>query len=1064
MALFTAIATAIGTAIGLAGTALTVFTAIGATVLSIGVSSLLIKRLTPNVDAGGPGGGRVQIPPATDNKIPVVYGSAYVGGPVIDAKISTDLRTMWYVVALAEHTDTTAGSGYTFDTNNIYYDGKRVQFASSTSPNVTGLINNTPGGTEIDTKVNGKIFIYLFTNGSSSGVNTSGQSAIQILQDSQIPVGQRWTSTDVMTNCCFAIVRVNYDDKAGTTNLGGLLCKITNSLDKPGSVIKDYLLNTRYGCAVPLSRIDTASLTALDTYSDQMIVYGPNPGDTQARYRINGPVSTGSPCLDNLNRLADSCDTWLQYSELTAQWSVVINKPYSGTLTNLFLVDSSNLVGGINIAPINLNETYNELEVAYPNQYIKDQTDYQVIELVDYEPGIMSPNEAINRLNVSYPYVNNSVQALYLGVRKLLQSREDLTITMRLDYSGIQVDAGDVIRVKHDGYGWDVLNSGEGKLFRVASVAEEKYQDGSLGVFISAFEYNGTIYDDRALLNFEPDPNTGLTDPNIIDQPDAPLVTVNDFNTLKQMFVYGNVPDVGLIRYLDFNYGFDSNVSNHFYYTTITNSNGAPLINSNSNANTYNTYLVQVSDIPINNGNGNIYWSVTAKNDQVGRTSNASTVVNWGGSNVSIANNNAYIFCNATSSGNLITTDPMPSSWFYTGSNALGVPVGNVFQGLLKSVPLQVKSGTGTFAANTYITNFISNTQFTVNNIPTVALSNACWGFSNVGGIYGNNVQSNTIASNNLVDSGVTAGTYTNSTITVNNKGIVTYAANGSGGNISVLDEGNLITNAVSSFNFQGSGVTVTSGGGNSVVVTVSGGNTSANVWTLEAYDSVEPGTSLTPFGNVANYVYRNQTLTYPGAIEMYWDSGNGNMRARSYTQTANDWYPWYQNTATTANGFLANSTSSYNPANARYQNMTVFNGSTAQSPLDGLNGWWLLGQSQVAANAVANSQFQYTGVFNLVANANCTIQVGGSTRYVTDALVEKGFIVDWGTVTTYTMVENRPQTVYINFKTNGTQIANNYETFAMGGVIKVPDANVNIKLATGQWLITEPINWSWSP
>ena len=363
MAVFTAISalvTAIGTAIGLGGAALTVFTAVGSTLLSVGVSSLIAKRMQKSAASGlgaGQGGGRVQLPPATDNKIPVVYGSGYVSGPVIDAKLSQDQQYMWYVVALAEVTDT---GGYTFDTispgipDNIYYDGKKVEFGAN--GNVTGLINNTTPPT-IDTKVSGKIKIWLFTDGSSSGFNTGGQTAIQILSDAStgggIPVGERWTATDLMTDCAFAIIRVEYNTDSGTTSLGALQARIINSLDKPGDVIADYLQNTRYGCAVPASRIDTASLTALNTYSDEIIDYGTG---TQPRYRINGPLATNISCLENLQILVDSTDSWLQYNELNAKWSVVINQSYTDytTIGNLFLVDSSNLIGGINVAPINL--------------------------------------------------------------------------------------------------------------------------------------------------------------------------------------------------------------------------------------------------------------------------------------------------------------------------------------------------------------------------------------------------------------------------------------------------------------------------------------------------------------------------------------------------------------------------------------------------------------------------------------------------------------------------------------------------------------------------------------
>jgi hypothetical protein len=865
MALFTAIATAIGTAIGLTGTALTIFTAVGATVLSIGASTLIAKRVARQGSGGTAGGGRVQLPPATDNKIPVVYGSALIGGPITDAKISVDQKYMWYVVALAEHTDTTAGSGYTFDQTSIYYEGKKVQFGSN--GRVTGLINNSPGGTEIDTKVDGKIYIWLFTNGSNSGVNTGGQTAIQILSDSStgggIPVGYQWTSTDTMTNCCFAIVRVEYSENAGTTNLGGLLCSISNTINKPGDAILDYMLNTRYGCAIPLSRIDTTSLTALNTYSDEIITY---TGGTQERYRINGPINTSSTCLENLQVLVDSCDSWLQYSELSAQWRVVINQSYTDytTIDNLFLVDSSNLIGGINVAPINLNETYNEMEVAYPNQYIKDQTDYQVILLEDYQPGLLSPNEAVNRLNIDYPVVNNAVQAKYLGIRRLLQSREDLTVTFRLDYSGIQVEAGDVIRIKQEVYGWDVLNTGKGKLFRVANVAEEKYADGSLGVSIAAFEYNDTVYADQAITDFQPDPNLGISDPNIISAPDAPQILINDLGTIDTFQVFGNVPDIGLVTNLNFNYGTDSNVSNHTFYTTINNSNGAPLTNSDSANSVYNTYTVDVSTLPT----GNYYWSVVARNQTAGISSNASNVVNWGGTNVSTPNTTS--FCNATSNGTTIISDALP---FDSSANTLK---NNLAKAILSGLNLQVVSGTGQFAANTKITSFTSNTQYTINNIPTVALSNACIKFVG-GGISGNNVQPNSITYNNL--------------------------ANSAGG-VEEL--------------------------GASVFIISQGNTTTAPV-------------DITGLASPAPYYIDGTTVG------------------------ANYYYPFYQNTATTANGYSANSTGQFTPA-----------GATDWVRNNGDSSWWIHNYVFFSGGNVVNTNENLVLDCDsqFVANANTTIQI----------------------------------------------------------------------------------------
>lgn len=643
MAIFTALAGVIVGAIGITGVAATIATAVIGGAMAFGVSKLIGPRnpggSVSDQQEDAVTGARIQLPPATNNKLPVVYGTAFIGGSIIDAKISSDLQTMWYVIALAEVTNTMPGNSpdnITFD--ELYYDGKLVTLSGSS---VTALTTNTAGGGEVDTKINGYLDMYLFRNGSYSGVNTGGQSAIQIMSDSAIPANQRWNQgiytaggqNPAMTNTAFIIVKVKYNQDAGTTGLGVVTAKITNSRTLPGDCIKDYLLNDRYGCGVPLSAIDQQSLTDLNTYSNKPVVYTPVGGGattTQPRYRLNGPVDTSKNCLANLQDMVDACDSWMQYTEITGKWKVVINKAYnetpnSKTLASLYHVTDNNLIGGININPTDLNNTYNQVEYQYPNTYIKDQLDYIFIALQDEYPSLLSENEPLNKLTIKSDLVNNYVQAKFIAIRRLLQAREDLIVTLKTDYSGIQVEAGDVIRITNNIYGWTE------KLFRVSNVVEEKDGEGNLFASLTAFEYNNSIYDDDLdITDFIPEDNTGLKDPNIIQKPNPPTVVVDTAATLYEIDVTGVVPPGGLVRYLDFNYGTSNNSATHTYYTTSTNANGAPLTAGQ-------TFKIDVNDIK---DAGNLYWSVTAKNDTVGVRSDSSTVISWPGSGVNTITGN----------------------------------------------------------------------------------------------------------------------------------------------------------------------------------------------------------------------------------------------------------------------------------------------------------------------------------------------------------------------------------------------------------------------------------------
>ena len=818
MAVFTAIAKVVATVI-----AKVTFAAIAkfvvTTALSIGVSKLIAKRAMSKADAGGVGGGRVQLPPATDNKIPVVYGSAFIGGPIIDAMISADQKTMWYVVALAEVTDTSTGSAISF--GDIYYDGKLVQFGSQGA--VTALINNSTSPTQSDTRVNGFLNIYLYTNGSSNPYTpVSTLTAQQVLSVvNGVPASQAWGVNNLMENCAFAIVKVRYSTDAGTTSLGALTAQIKNTENgqstgefRPGSAIRDYMVNTRYGCAIPLANIDTQSLDDLNTYSDQMIDVINGPGPDQARYRINGPLDTATNCLTNLQFLVDTCDSWLQYSELTGKWKVVINKSYTQspnaqTTNDLFIVNSSNLIGGIEVSPIDLNETYNQVEVAYPNFNIKDQTDYQIIDLFDTNPNLLSQNEAVNRLNITLPLVNNAVQAKYLAARRIYQSREDLVISFRTDYSGIQVEAGDVIRVYHETYGWDADNGfPDGKLFRVSEVIEEKDAEGNLFATMRCFEYNATIFADDPVEDYIPAFNTGLKDPNIISVPGTPTIVTNPATSgqVDSFTVTSAVPETGTVLYMDFNYGNTSNVQTHELYRRVELSPGVPFTNSPDIANNIVTNVsISINDL----SSGNYYFSTTARNDLSGRQSATSNVYTWSGANLTPISS-VYI-CNVSSNGNVFTHDV---------SNA--VVVGSY---------ISIVSGDGVLQDNTQVAQINSNTEFVASLTPTTPLSNACIELT-TGGIINIQIQPNSVGWTQI--------------------------------------------------------------------------NPNANPL-ARLYHTVFPGVfangTVYGFQNLKSGANRFQPTTF--------------QLTETSTYDPNYIYPWAQGTSTTANGYLANSTSNFLPGNA---------------------------------------------------------------------------------------------------------------------------------------------------
>lgn len=461
-------------------------------------------------------GARQQVPPASNNSIPVVYGDAWLGGTFVDAVLSSNQKTMYYVMAISS-ISSDASATFSYDRTKFYYGDRLVTFDGTDQTKVVSL---TDGDGNVDTKINGNLYISLYTSTNAGTITAVNGTAPNVtMGGADIPVALRWPSSGrQMNGLAFAIVKLNYNADAGTTGLLPITfyCKHYpkgGSVAKPGDVWYDYMTDARYGASMT-GLVDSTSATALNTYSDQTITYTPAGGGsaTQARYRINGVVDTGRPVLDNVEKMLECCDSWMAYNAASGLWSVVINKAESST----FSFNDTNLIGEIRVSAIDINQQINQIQIEFPSKLNRDQPDLVYMET---PAGLLYPNEPANKQTTMLEFTNDSVQAQYLGNRRLEQAREDLIVTITATYPGIQVDAGDVVDITNADYGWT------NKLFRVMKVSEATVDDGNLGATLELSEYNAVVYDDASITAFTAAPNSQLPAAGYISAANAPVVT-----------------------------------------------------------------------------------------------------------------------------------------------------------------------------------------------------------------------------------------------------------------------------------------------------------------------------------------------------------------------------------------------------------------------------------------------------------------------------------------------------------------------------------------------------------
>jgi len=581
--------------------------------VNFAVSMIVTRMFGDNPENQQDMGVRQQVPPSSVNAIPIVYGDASMGGTFVDAVLTTDQKTMYYVLAISSISSANAALGTSagilnYDTTKMYYGDRLITFDGT---DLTKVVSLTDEAGNVDTKISGNLYINLYKS-SSAGVITSTNGAAApstVMGGSDIAVGQRWTGTRQMNNLAFAIVKLVYNRDADTTQLSPITFNISHypngaSVAKPGDVWLDYITNQEYGGAVgwlpdgsfSASFVDTTCVAPLNTYSDQTISYTPAGGGasvTQARYRINGVLDAGQSVLSNLDRIMSACDSWMTYNAALGQWSVVINKAE----TTAYAFNDDNIIGEIRVSATDITSSINQVEARFPFKSNRDQAAFVNLE-TPY--ALLYPNEPVNKYSITYDLVNDSVQAQYLANRLLEQAREDLIVSFSTTYYGIQVDAGTVVSVTNADYGWT------NKLFRVMKVNEASLPDGSLGAKLELNEYNAQVYDDASITQFTPAPNSGLPSVSYFSPLAAPTVTGFPTATIPYIDVQVFIPTTGRVTFgsLFWTTSATPTSTDWKLVTTATTTNNEPVTNG-----TYYTF----ANITLNTGT--YYFAYNVGND-----------------------------------------------------------------------------------------------------------------------------------------------------------------------------------------------------------------------------------------------------------------------------------------------------------------------------------------------------------------------------------------------------------------------------------------------------------------
>jgi hypothetical protein len=430
----------------------------------------------------------------------IVYGQVPVSGPIVFMHVSgTNNEYLHLIVKLADHECEELGE-IKFNDEIVPLDG---------SGNATGTY---AGHARI------KKFLGL----------AAGERDTDLESES----GGLWTADHLGKSVARLHIRLKHNPDLFQQGVPAITCMVKGKkvLDTRTSTtawsanvalcLADYLMDTRFGKAVPLARIYSADLNEAANICDEDVVLA--DASTENRYTCNGVVHSDEDPEEIIAALADAMAGFV--GDPGGKW--LIRAGAWRTPGPAF--GDSDLVGSFSVTPrLSRQETFNGVRGVYysaVNQWAA--ADFPAVKNDTY----MSWDGGVRLWrDVAYRFTTSPATAQRLAKIELERGRQQITVVAEYTLRAIRYQPGDVIPINRDRLGWSE------KYFEVLDwtfvVDHDAQQMPVLKVKMVLRETAQGVWDwnDGEETTVDLAPNTTLPNSRTVPTPATPTLSTSNF-------------------------------------------------------------------------------------------------------------------------------------------------------------------------------------------------------------------------------------------------------------------------------------------------------------------------------------------------------------------------------------------------------------------------------------------------------------------------------------------------------------------------------------------------------